>query len=70
MTLNRTCDAHDVQHGPGLPDEPLRAHVLAMAVRAAEATLSGHGYTDTERSLEIIHVAIEDVWDAPDAELN
>jgi hypothetical protein len=68
--LNPACDAHETPHDPGLPDEPLRAHVLAQAVRAAEETLRSHGYGDVDRSLEVLHVALEDAWSAPDDELN
>lgn len=52
-----------VEHGheDGLPDEPLRAHALAAALRAAEDILSTHGYADVGRSLEVLHCAIEDV---------
>ncbi len=58
MKLNTICDEHG--HESGLPDEPLRAHVLAAAVRTAEEMLRSHGYSDPERSLEVLHVALED----------
>ena len=61
MTLNPVCDGHG--HDPGLPDEPLRAHALAAALRAAERVLDAHGYGDPERSAEILHVALEDAHD-------
>jgi hypothetical protein len=64
MVLNSVCDQHD--HSPGLPDEPLRAHVLAVAMRAAETALQAHGYAHPEDSAEILHVALEDALDAPD----
>jgi hypothetical protein len=64
--LNPTCDAHETPHDPGLPDEPLRAHVLAQAVRAAEETLRSHGYADVDRSAEILHVALADAFEAAD----
>ena len=64
MALNSVCDQHG--HEPGLPDEPLRAHVLAVAIRAAETALKAHGYADVERSAEVLHVALEDSLDAPD----
>ena len=60
----------ETPHDPGLPDERLRAHVLAQAVLAAEATLRGHSYDDTDRSLEILHVAIADAWSAAADELD
>ena len=44
----------------------LREHVLAAAIRAAEAELRHHGYADAERSAEILHVALEDALDEPD----
>jgi hypothetical protein len=50
----------ELGHDPGLPDEPLRAYVLAAAIRTAEAMLRSHGYRDATPSLEILHVAIED----------
>lgn len=65
-TLNSVCDKHG--HDPGLPDEPMRAHVLAAAIRAADAELSHHGYSDVE-SAEVLHVALEDALDLPDDEL-
>jgi hypothetical protein len=58
--LNSVCDQHG--HTPGLPDEPLRAHVLAIAIRAADRDLAAHGY-DVERSAEVLHVALEDSLD-------
>ncbi len=66
MTLNSVCDGHD--HAPGLPDEPLRAHVLAAAIRTGEEMLRSHGYADPERAIEVLHVALEDAIDADDKE--
>ena len=60
-TLNSVCDTHG--HDPGLPDERLRAHVLAIALRAAEAALAAHRYAEVERSAEVIHTALEDALD-------
>jgi hypothetical protein len=37
MDLNSVCDQHG--HTPNLPDEPLGAHVLAVAIRAVETAL-------------------------------
>ena len=65
VTLNSVCDTHG--HDPGLPDRVLRGHVLAAAIRAAQRVLSAHGYGDPERSLEILHIAIEDAEDDTDA---
>lgn len=62
--LNSVCDTHE--HEPGLPDEPLRGHVLAAAIRVAEAELVAHGYPDPERALEALHVAMEDALDLED----
>ena len=59
--LNSVCDGHD--HTPGLPDADLRAHVLAVAVEAAENELRTHGYPYPERALEALHVAMEDGLD-------
>jgi hypothetical protein len=56
--LNRVCDEHG--HEAGLRDHELRGHVLAAALRAADRTLAAHGYPDADRSLEVLHVAIED----------
>lgn len=58
--LNRLCDNHD--HEPGLPDRDMRAHILDVALRAAEAAMTAHGI-NVERSVEILHVAVEDVLD-------
>ena len=58
MTLNSICDVHG--HDPGLPDRELRAHVLAAATRVAQQMLHAHGYGDVDRSLEILHVSVED----------
>ena len=49
---------------PVCPTNRSRAHVLAAAIRVAETILRSHGYPDPTRSLEILHVAIEDA-DAP-----
>jgi hypothetical protein len=68
VMLNSVCARHG--HDEGLPDSDLRAHVLAAAIRAAEAVLKSHGYSDLERSLEVLHVAIEDAADDPLDELN
>jgi hypothetical protein len=62
VDVNSVCDKHG--HDPGLPDEPVRAHILAAAIRSAEAELKAHVYADFERSAEILHVALEDVLDA------
>lgn len=61
--LTPACLEHE--HDPGLPDRELRDHLLAMAIRQVEAELREHGYTDTTRSLEILHVAIEDAMEPP-----
>lgn len=66
MTLNSVCDTHD--HDPGLPGRDLRLHALAAAIRAAESILTAHGYADTERSAEVLHVALEDGLDLDDRE--
>ena len=59
--LNSVCKDHG--HEPGLPDRSLRNHVLAQAIRLAEAELREHGYDDPERATEILHVALEDGLD-------
>ena len=61
MTLNSVCDHHG--HDPGLPEPDMRAHVLAAATRTAEQLLRAHGYTDPERAIEVLHVALEDALD-------
>lgn len=63
MTLNSVCDAHE--HEAGLPARELRGHVLAAALRGAEAVLKAHG-EDVSRSAEVIHVALEDAHDLLD----
>lgn len=62
--LNTVCDAHG--HDTGLPDRELRGHVLTRALQAAEAVLAAHGYPDVARSLEVLHVAVEDALDLDD----
>jgi hypothetical protein len=59
--LNTVCDRHG--HSEALPDRELRAHLLAAAVRAAEATLKAHGYPEPEDALEALQVAMEDALD-------
>lgn len=53
--LNSVCKDHG--HEPGLPDRSLRNHVLAQAIRLAEAELREHGYDDPECGAEVLHVA-------------
>ena len=59
--LGPVCDEHE--HEPDLPDDTLRAHILAAAIRAADARLRAHGWP-VDRSAEILHVALEDALDA------
>jgi hypothetical protein len=47
---NAACDEHD--HAPGLPDADLRNHVLAAAIRTAEAVLREHGYREDAMELD------------------
>jgi hypothetical protein len=60
----------DCDHDPGLPDRDLRLHVLAAALRAAERLLATHGYADVSRSMEVLHVALEDADELPDERPN
>jgi hypothetical protein len=61
VTLNTVCDEHG--HEPGLPDRELRNHILAQAIRQAEAELREHDYADPTRAIEVLHVALEDALD-------
>jgi len=58
---DRGCETHE--HEPGLPDRGLRNHILAQCIRVVEQELQEHGYDDPERSLEVLHVALEESMD-------
>ena len=51
---------------PTLPERVLRDHVLATAIRSAEACLAEHGYAEPDRAPEIIAYAIDDAWSEVD----
>jgi hypothetical protein len=63
--LNRVCDEHGHEDVDELPDRELRGHVLAKALRAADAVLSAHGF-DASRSLEVLHIGMFDVGEDVD----
>jgi len=51
-----------------LPDKPLRDHVLAVAMRAAEDTLRAHRWPVPEDGLRVIAYALDEALAEEDAE--